>query len=265
MATGPGLLRRTHLLSLGRMAPPLLTCLLARCSCFRPQQPQDPKVIEQATRVQAVVRGHLSRRQQVSSSHGLTAKVEGVKVSAEGSSKVTTYVVVVQQKAKRWEVEHRYSDWVQLHARLGQILGKNTPALPPKTLVPGLRDTSTRKRALDRYLQQAIALTEEAPKARSDLLHFLSTSHLYWRYAGSAAESSSPNRGSASRRVELSKHALSLSSFKEEKDQDPFFRSAQDLMAVTNAKGDELGACERWLPEKTAQENRAYWLRVLGT
>ena len=252
--------RAWHSRTINKMA---LADLFHRCLCFRPQPqatPPGPDLAEQATRVQAVYRGHLSRRRKVSSRGELTAAIEGTKV-APGTSNVTTYVIVVQQKTKRWEVEHRYTDWVQLDAALSRHL-KQRPAL---LRFPQLRGASSVKQVLNKYLQQVLALSEDVPKARTLLLDFLSISHLYWQYASSMAQPGSSSQATAAPRTELAAQQLSLSSYKEHKDEDPFVRNVQDLLAVNDARGDELGACERWMPEKTAQENRAYWLRVLGT
>lgn len=269
--------------------------------CLRPCLAQPTKRTAMAfkppaVRIQAVVRGMLSRSKHASF-HVISAYVGKHQTTEDTSKPIATYVICVRFGVRSWEVEHRYSDWCQLDVKLGQHL-KQRPALPPRRIQSDSERVRTfRQHALDNYLQTVLKLSANAPKARNVLLNFLSQSHLYWQYAdslpgwmdrarlrhGQCRKPGSPGpspRGveaplvdrRSSRRTERAR-TTSIASDDEGNSAHPFFRDLSDLLTVRDAKGvtpevkDLLGrsSYKHWAPKEGLKANYKYWGTVMGT
>mmetsp|Transcript_9157 Transcript_9157/g.26991 ORF Transcript_9157/g.26991 Transcript_9157/m.26991 type:complete len:182 (+) Transcript_9157:2-547(+) len=180
---------------------------------------------------------------------------------------ITTYVISVERDGSTWKVEHRYSDWSQLDKRL-ERLAQGRPTLPPRSPLHTERVAAYRQKALDAYLQQVLELSLGSPLVRSELLDFLSHSHLYWQYAGALYAWRQKATGTGGRRASIKGGSVStLAAVPSGKGGrgDPLFQHMRDLVGVHDSLGDELGKCRRWLPEKRPQDNWNYWMKVMGT
>ena len=134
--------------------------IFSRCAPRRGPLPDAPRDgTHQATRIQAAVRGYLHRTQ--SPVHrSITAEIaEHYRTITDGTKSVTIFIIIVRHGGRSWEVEHRYSDWLELDSRLSEHL-KQRPALPPRAPLRGSVEmfrkqvTVFRIKALDSYLQQ---------------------------------------------------------------------------------------------------------------
>ena len=221
--------------------------------------------------IQAATRGLLCRRRLFGARHRIKAAVCGARLSESG---VTNYAIASEHRYglryhRTWEVEHRFSDWVALDMRLSRHL-KQRPSLPPRLWRTA---SAFRTRALEFYLQQVLRLSTEAQHARGELLDFLTTSHLHWQYASAGPLRVPSEAGRATlpafpKRVDVAPRRLAASDARHQpaRGADPLFRSMHDLVAVSDARGNELGAMRsRWLPKGKPRENVDYWLGVLGT
>ena len=153
----------------------IFTRLFARCT----SQTYGRQSSLLAARIQAVIRGKLARRRYYSKKK-IKAEVTRYSALNTGSNPITTYVIAVHRDDAVWEVEHRFSDWCELHRKLSEHL-KQRPSLPPRWMI-GKRDAAYRTSALNRYLCQVIDQCNESSLGRIVLLNFLSRSHVYWQY-----------------------------------------------------------------------------------
>jgi len=275
-----------------------LSTLLARCCVLQPAA--NAVKAPHATRIQAAARGRACRR-LLSARLVIEAEVVHPKTIESEGKTLTTYVVAVRRDGRAWEVEHRYSDWLQLDERLSGLLPQR-PALPPRTLLQTQRVEAYRREALDAYLQQVLQLATDAPQVRSELLDFLTRSHFYWQYACSLycwkTRANKPRRFSASppkvRRGSSAKSRASTVSPKNSpkmkfeaspviqviNDQsgksgkmegnpiEPFFRldvMMKDLCGVVDGRGEKCANYKTWMPEKKLHDNWGYWMKVIGT
>ena len=133
---------------------------------------------------QAWARGKRARR-IFKGRRQLDAAVSGSRMLEGGGggreTRVPVYVITAVRAGCSWKVEHRFSDWIELDARLAPHL-PGRPALPPRMPFRGRRVVAYRKVALNSWLQKVLVLTESAPIPRCTLIDFLSASHLYWIY-----------------------------------------------------------------------------------
>ena len=79
-------------------------------------------------------------------------------------------------------MQHRFSDWLALHRRLGELGVGPLPSAPARLPFRGYAVTRHREYALNRYLQAALPAAEPSPRGRALLLRFLCRSHMHWLY-----------------------------------------------------------------------------------
>ncbi|KAK0147226.1 Nischarin [Merluccius polli] len=86
----------------------------------------------------------------------------------------TVYVIQVTDGEHRWTVKHRYSDFHELHEKLGADWLVDKQLLPPKKMLgknsPGL--VERRRRELEAYLQTLLLLPSPTPPPLASFLHF---------------------------------------------------------------------------------------------
>ena len=96
--------------------------------------------------------------------------------------RVPAYVITVVRRGCCWEVQHRFSDWLALHRRLGELGVGPLPSAPARLPFRGYAVTRHREYSLNRYLQAALPAAEPSPRGRALLLRFLCRSHMHWLY-----------------------------------------------------------------------------------
>ena len=134
-----------------------------------------------AVRLQAAWRGGAARR-RYAGARRLHAVVSGsVQLRGDGV-RVPAYVITVVRRGCCWEVQHRFSDWLALHRRLGELGVGPLPSAPARLPFRGYAVTRHREYALNRYLQAALPAAEPSPRGRALLLRFLCRSHMHWLY-----------------------------------------------------------------------------------
>ena len=134
-----------------------------------------------AVRLQAAWRGGAARR-RYAGARRLHAVVSGsVQLRGDGV-RVPAYVITVVRRGCCWEVQHRFSDWLALHRRLGELGVGPLPSAPARLPFRGYAVTRHREYSLNRYLQAALPAAEPSPRGRALLLRFLCRSHMHWLY-----------------------------------------------------------------------------------
>ena len=142
-----------------------------------------------ATIVQTRWRGFILRK-RYHSQKAFFAIVSGVVELTSGGRSVPAYTITVVRGGHCWQVQHRFSDWLeldrQLAAKLPYKAASMRPSLPSRLPFRSVTSTSHRQYSLNQYLHQLMPLCEPHPTARRTLLNFLSRSHLHWTYASDA-------------------------------------------------------------------------------
>ncbi|KAL3911811.1 MAG: hypothetical protein SGPRY_008554 [Prymnesium sp.] len=168
-----------------REAPPLQLLSTTLLRLINPAEAERAhRHTTSALHLQACWRGALARRRLARATH-LAAAVTHVremsKPSCLGGVRVPAYVICLSRGGREWAVEHRYSDWRELHAQLSPLL-PTLPPLPRRLPFRGKRVTAARLPALHAYLQSLLHLAQASARARLLLTDFLSRSHQAWKY-----------------------------------------------------------------------------------
>lgn len=95
--------------------------------------------------------------------------------SAEETNGVTYYKIKVYIGDIQWKVDHRYSEFFELHNQLIQEHGISRDLLPSKRVLRNKSPTfiENRRKGLEEYIQKILAfLKKTMPKVFVDFLHF---------------------------------------------------------------------------------------------
>lgn len=88
---------------------------------------------------------------------------------------VTYYKIQVSIGDIQWKVEHRYSEFFEIHNQLIQEHGISKDLLPSKKVIRNKNPTfiETRRKGLEEYLQKILTfLKKTMPKSLVEFLHF---------------------------------------------------------------------------------------------
>ena len=178
-------------------APNLIAAIQKLIAGRRRLEPEDVA----AGVLQAQLRGFLQRRRYRECAQ-LHAGVSGSVELRCGGRSVTGYVITVVRNGCCWEVVHRFSEWRDLHKRLGAVLAASAhggraaaaplPHFPARLPFGGASVVARRQYQLTKWLIGTLSVVAAAPRARALLLAFLCRSHMHWLYPAQPSAAQRP-------------------------------------------------------------------------